>query len=73
MTNPAYRQNSAKLLDNFLDHCRNGVNYHSGEKGTVLDFTTFHVKGGGYPMDPKAKKGAPPSVQAHHGRHPDRL
>lgn len=63
VTNPAYRQNSAKMLDCFLDHCRNGVNYYSGEKGTVVDFTTFHVKGGGYPMAPKAKKGLPPSVK----------
>lgn len=63
VTNPAHRENSAKMLDYFLDHCRNGVNYYSGEKGTVLDFITFHVKGGGYPMNPKAKKGAPPSVK----------
>ena len=63
VTNPDYQQNSARLLEGFLDHCRNGVNYHSGEKGAVLDFTTFHVKGGGYPMDPKAKQGPPPSVK----------
>jgi xylan 1,4-beta-xylosidase len=63
VTNPAFGRQSGKMLDNFLDHCRNGVNYYNGEVGTVVDFTTFHVKGGGYPMDVKAKRGAPPSVK----------
>lgn len=54
---------SGPFLDAFLDHCKNGVNYVTGEKGTVIDFTAFHVKGGGYPMDVKAKKGIPPSVK----------
>ena len=63
VTNPAYREKSAPMLDHFLDHCRNGVNYCTGEKGTTVDFTTFHVKGGGYPMDVKAQMGTPPSVK----------
>ena len=63
VTNPSYEHKSGKLLEHFLDHCRNGVNYQSGEQGTTVDFTTFHVKGGGYPMNPKAQKGTPPSVK----------
>lgn len=63
VTTPTYRQNSAELLDCFLNHCRNGVNYKTGEQGTPLDFLTFHVKGGGYPMNPKSKMTQPPSVK----------
>lgn len=63
VTNPDLAHRSGQLLECFLDHCRNGVNYHSGEKGTVVDFTTFHVKGGGYQMDVKAKRGTPPAVK----------
>ena len=29
----------------FLDHCLNGTNYATGEKGTPLDFISFHAKG----------------------------
>ena len=62
-TNPNLERNSGKFLDRFLNHCQNGVNSVTGQKGTILDFVTFHVKGGGYPMDIKAKKGDPPSVK----------
>lgn len=47
------------FLDKFLDHIRNGVNYYSGEKGTRIDFTTFHTKGGGYRFDTLAQKQIP--------------
>jgi len=40
--------NGAIMMDEFLDHCRNGVNYVTGKKGTRLDYLTWHVKGGGY-------------------------
>ena len=50
------------FLRHFLDHIRNGVNYYSGEKGTRIDYTTFHTKGGGYRFDTLAKKQIP-SVQ----------
>lgn len=30
---------------NFINHCLNGTNYASGEKGTQLDFLSFHAKG----------------------------
>jgi len=35
----------AKFLTDFLEHCRNGVNYATGEKGTPIDFVGFHAKG----------------------------
>jgi xylan 1,4-beta-xylosidase len=62
-TNPNLERNSGKYLDSFLDHCVNGTNYVTGQKGTPLDFITFHVKGGGYRADPLHKKQNPPSVK----------
>jgi len=35
----------AKFLTDFLEHCRSGVNYATGGKGTPLDFISFHAKG----------------------------
>lgn len=55
--------NSGRFLSKYLDHCRNGTNYVTGEKGTRLDFTAFHTKGGGYRFDTLAKKQIP-SVQS---------
>ena len=49
----------AKFLEQFLDHCKNGVNYATGAVGTRLDFITFHVKGGAFLFDHKAKKDVP--------------
>ncbi len=53
---------ASQFLRYFLDHIRNGVNCYSGQKGTRIDFTTFHTKGGGYRFDTLAKKQIP-SVQ----------
>lgn len=50
------------FLRGFLDHIRNGQNYVTDEKGTRIDFTTFHTKGGGYRFDTLAQKQIP-SVQ----------
>ena len=47
----------------FLEHCRDGVNFCTQEKGTRLDFITFHVKGGGFPFEMHAPK-AVPSVES---------
>lgn len=47
----------------FLSHCKEGANFCTGEKGTRLDFITFHVKGGGFPFEMHAKK-AVPSVES---------
>lgn len=51
-----------QYLRDFFDHTKNGVNYHSGQTGTRLDFVTFHTKGGGFFFDPWAEKSCP-SVQ----------
>lgn len=51
--------NATRFLDGFLDHIRNGVNHYSGEKGTRIDFTTFHTKGGLYDANARAKKQIP--------------
>ena len=47
-TGPMPGSKSAEYLDVFLNHCRNGRNYVTGETGTRLDFVTFHTKGGGF-------------------------
>jgi xylan 1,4-beta-xylosidase len=62
-TNPAPGSKAADFTDKFLDHCANGANAYTGQRGTPLDFITFHVKGGGYRADPKHRKQAPPSVK----------
>jgi len=62
-TNPAPGSRALAFLDGFLDHCINGINAHTGETGTPLDFITFHVKGGGYGADPLHRRQPPPSVQ----------
>jgi xylan 1,4-beta-xylosidase len=62
-TNPVMGRRSVEYLDKFLDHCYNGTNAVTGEKGTPLDFVTFHVKGGGYRADPLHRKQNPPSVK----------
>lgn len=46
----------------FLEHCRYGTNYFTQEKGTRLDFITFHVKGGSFQFEQNAPK-AVPSVE----------
>lgn len=43
----------------FLDHCKNGANYYTQQKGTRLDYVTFHVKGGGWPFQIDAPKTNP--------------
>jgi xylan 1,4-beta-xylosidase len=70
-TNPAPGGKAAAFLDQFLDHCANGANEYTGQTGTVLDFVTFHVKGGGYRADPLHRKQNPPSVKQilSHTRH----
>ena len=50
---------ASRFMRAFLDHIRNGVNYYSGEKGTRIDFTSFHTKGGGYRFNALAEKQIP--------------
>lgn len=51
--------NATRFLRSFLEHTRDGVNFFSGEKGTRLDFTSFHTKGGNYRFDALAEKQLP--------------
>jgi xylan 1,4-beta-xylosidase len=60
-TNPIQGQRAAEFLDTFLDHCINGTNASTGERGTPLDFVSFHVKGGGYRADLRPRGQTPPS------------
>ena len=34
-----------QFMRDFLEHCLRGTNYADGEKGTPLDFVSFHAKG----------------------------
>ncbi|MHA2427898.1 MAG: GH39 family glycosyl hydrolase [Candidatus Hermodarchaeia archaeon] len=45
---PATTYRGHDWLDQFLDHCVNGVNHFTGKTGTRLDFISFHAKGAGY-------------------------
>ncbi len=36
---------STYFLESFLDHCVNGINYVTGEKGTEIDFISWHGYG----------------------------
>jgi xylan 1,4-beta-xylosidase len=64
-TNPDWSegQNAAWFLDQFCAHTSSGTNYYTGQTGSPLDFITFHVKGGGFPADPRHRKRNPPSIQ----------
>lgn len=62
-TNPVHGGRSGEFLDRFMAHCAGGVNHLTGERGAPLDFTSFHVKGGGYRADPKHRPQRPPSVK----------
>jgi xylan 1,4-beta-xylosidase len=42
---------SAAFIRQFLDHCRDGVNYATGGEGCELDVFTFHAKGRPEVMD----------------------
>ncbi len=54
--------NASRFLRLFLEHISKGINYYSGERGTRIDFLTFHTKGGIYHFNRLAEKQLP-SVQ----------
>jgi xylan 1,4-beta-xylosidase len=60
-TNPIEEHHSAEFLDKFLDHCVNGSNAYTGQRGAPLDFISFHLKGGGYRADLRPRGQTPPS------------
>ncbi|SES23998.1 GH39 family glycosyl hydrolase [Pedobacter rhizosphaerae] len=46
------KEGSRKWMKAFLQHCQNGTNYATGEKGAPLDLFLFHAKG-----EPRLKNG----------------
>lgn len=50
---------ASQFLRAFLTHVKEGKNYVTGKKGTRIDYTSFHTKGGGYRFDTLAKKQIP--------------
>jgi xylan 1,4-beta-xylosidase len=59
-TNPP-RPQAGSFLRGFLEHCVRGTNAATGERGTRLDFISFHTKGGGYRAESAAPK-QPPTI-----------
>ncbi len=57
-TSPANPKAGA-FLHAFLKHCTEGENAVTGERGTRLDYVSFHTKGGGYGREPNAPKKTP--------------
>lgn len=45
------------FLEKFLQHCREGDNKATGEKGTPLDFISFHAKGSPRQVDGRVQMG----------------
>lgn len=58
-TSSMNRPESTGFLRAFLDHCVNGTNAVTGERGTRLDYISFHAKGGGYSANADATKQTP--------------
>ncbi len=42
---PDVAGSGGRFMENFLRHCVSGVNYATGERGTPVDFLSFHAKG----------------------------
>ena len=36
------------IFQSLLQHCNNGSNFFTGERGVRLDFVSFHIKGQGH-------------------------
>jgi len=47
-TGPIPGSKSAEWLDKFLRHCVRGKNFFDYQRGSPLDFVSFHAKGAGY-------------------------
>ena len=46
-----------RFLRQFLEHCVRGTNHATGEKGTPLDFVSFHAKGAPRLVDGRVRMG----------------
>lgn len=38
------------VLQSLLQHCNNGTNFFTGQRGVRLDFISFHIKGQGHSL-----------------------
>ncbi len=47
---PGTWQRVPPIFQFLMDHCHNGINFFTGERGTRLDFISFHVKDISYDM-----------------------
>ncbi len=53
---PATTHRGIEFFERFLEHVTRGTNHVTGQKGTPIDFISFHVKGGGYQFQRRAPK-----------------
>jgi xylan 1,4-beta-xylosidase len=58
-TSGATRPASNQFLRDFLEHIVRGTNALTGQRGTRLDYISYHSKGGGYGVEPNAAKKTP--------------
>ena len=54
---PDVAGDGGKFMKDFLDHCLHGTNDATGEKGTPLDFVSFHAKGSPTVVDGHVRMG----------------
>ncbi len=54
---PDVAGDGGKFLRDFLEHCLRGTNHATGQKGTPLDFLSFHAKGAPTFMDGHVRMG----------------
>jgi xylan 1,4-beta-xylosidase len=53
-----------QLLKDFLEHCLRGTNYATGQRGSPLDFVTFHAKGAPRVVDGHVRMGISNQLRA---------
>jgi xylan 1,4-beta-xylosidase len=57
-------ERTQKFLRDFLEHCLHGTNYATGQRGTPLDFVTFHAKGAPRVVDGHVRMGIANQLKA---------
>jgi xylan 1,4-beta-xylosidase len=61
---PDVANGGSEFMKGFLKHCVEGTNYSTGEKGTPLDFVSFHAKGSPEVIDGHIQMGINKHLQA---------
>ena len=54
---PDVAGHGGRFMRGFLDHCLQGQNHATGEKGTPIDFVSFHAKGAPQTIDGHVRMG----------------